>query len=107
MGCKKWYLGLCQPISHKYRINEMPNRSEPERKNWSPEEKKRLVQKSIFIFESFILVGRLDPKYPSDPFCHHEEFDEGSKWVLGERGVNIDYIPKNIYMYIYIYIYGG
>ena len=64
--------------------------------------KKRLVQKYIFIFESFILVGRFDPKYLSDPFCCHEEFDEGSKWVLGERGVNIDYIPKNIYMYIYI-----
>ena len=82
----------------------MQNLSQPECKDWSSEEKKRSVQKFIFIFESFILVGRLDPKYPSDPYCHQEEFDEGSKWVLGERDFNIDYIPK---IFICIYIYKG
>ena len=39
MGCKKWCLGLCPPVSQKYRINGMQNRSQPECKDWSPEEK--------------------------------------------------------------------
>ena len=57
----------------------MQNWSQPEYKDGFSEEKKGLVQKSIFIFESFILVGRLDPKYFSGPFSRQEEFGVVSK----------------------------